>query len=127
MANLMQWGSDWFHDMRNQHLSQTITYSRPGKFTIAALPATFSRTTRTLDDGNGVLVAYESWAFVIRRADLVDGATRVTPAVGDVLSYVRDGVTYKYDVTNQGGEACWRDHDRFKHSIVVYTDHYQRT
>lgn len=119
----MQWGSDWAQTMRRSHLSQDVTYTRPNGFAIT-LPATFARTTRTINDGTGVLVAFESWAFVLTRADLIYNATKITPEVGDFISYVRDGVTHRYDVTNQGGQSCWSDHDRFKRAIVVYTDLY---
>lgn len=121
----MQWGSDWFQEMRDQHLSQLVTYERPGKFILVDINATVSRAQHAVDAGNGVSIAYEDWAFIIKRAQLSFDGLPVLPQVGDKIAYEIGGKVYHYDVSNSSGGPPWRDHDRFKDSIEVYADHYE--
>lgn len=124
---MMTWGSDWLHEMRSSHLTQGVKYERKGKFVIDPLPATASRSVRNIDTGNGIVVAYEVWSFIVSRDALLDaGGNPVEPEVGDLITVTyASGKTVTYDVNIFGGEPPWRDHDRAKNSIVIYADEYR--
>lgn len=125
-VDFAQWGSDWHEQMRHAHLTQPVTYVRPGVFTVT-LAATFGASSRDIDDGNGVLLSVETYDFKVRRADLLYGDPPVTflPHPGDRISFARGSNVYWYDVNYHGGEPPWVEHDRFKDTIVIHTDQIQ--
>lgn len=116
----MQWGQTFFQDVRHAHVTEVVTYERPGLFVIS-IDATFARHIHDVDGGEGVYVAIESWEVKTRRSEITFEGTEYRPRPGDVITRTIGGETFEYEVTADDNEQCFRDYDRFKDSIVIHT------
>ena len=120
MPGFMKWGSDFFESCRRTELTQTVNYKPIGE-AFLTVPATFARTEHRTRTESDVLVRYEIWEFQITRSDLAGRR----PQIGDEIYYTTEaGETFRYDVV-QTEMGVFRDHDRFKDTIVIFTSQYQ--
>ncbi len=108
--NLLEKGSRWLEQMRNDHCSSPVEYRR-GE-TSATVSATSGKTDFELADEYGGKIGSHVIDFLIMADEL-----NLKPEVGDLI--VANG--QKYEVMNLGGEGCWRWSDPNLITLRIHT------
>jgi len=120
MADLLETGQAWLADQLKTHASRQVVYQRGAKQ--LAVQATIGRTLLKLDDGyGGIRMEWTDRDFLIQAADLVLGATMITPERGDLIKDTVGAIVSTYEVAAYGGEPPWRQSDPFGVLFRIHT------
>lgn len=121
MADLLEQGAAFLDERRHTHLTRTVTYQRGADSVEVA--ATVGRTVFEQADESGFIRKVESRDFLVRRTDLVLGATETLPKAGDRIREADGALTQVYEVMAPGGEPPFRFSDPYRKVLRVHTKH----
>lgn len=94
----------------------TVTYRRGGSS--VQVVATVGKTTRDVDESDGLVTRYESRDFLVTAAELVLGGVRVMPLPGD---QVVEGDGTVCELMDFPGEGYWRWSDPYRVTLRIHT------
>ena len=86
MNNLLRQGSAWLVGQNVAHMSDLVTYTRPGVQSIGPIAAKLGKTPYESVTSDGMVFTAEARDFLIRSADLVIGGAQVDPERGDTIT-----------------------------------------
>lgn len=109
-------GAEWLARMRTKFASRCVTYQRGNSS--ASVRATPGRSTREVDDGNGLYTTVETRDELVEACELVLDGVRTLPAAGDrILEH--NGVAWV--VTSPApGEDCYRFTDAYRNELRIH-------
>jgi len=118
MAELLKEGAEFLAEVRDDHNSRQVTYSR-GVFSVVVQAALGRKLLRLGDEFGTVRMEWTGRDYIIRAVDLVLNSVVTLPLKGDLISDSVDGETYK--VLAPGDEPVWQPHDNHGVSLRVHT------
>lgn len=124
MVDLLESASAWLDQMRLKHCSRTVTYQR-GAASVD-IPATVGSTTYEIDDGYGVVEAWESRDYLIPTESLVLNEQQTLPQRGDRIRETAGTRVFLYEVMAPGKEPHFVYSDPYRRTLRIHTKHVER-
>jgi len=126
MRDMLRWAASWINDRKVESVSETVTYSREGQFSIA-LSATIG--TSIVDTvGDGAAVTAETDDFIFDRRQLVHDGFEITPQRDDVITRTVRGIKQeKYLVLPNTSQPEQVRSDGFDYFLRVHTNRVSST
>lgn len=118
-GSLLARGAAWLARQRREHLSELVTYERPGTGSVE-LSAMPDESAAEIDSGDGYRETVRSIDFKFSADDLLLGAEPVEPKAGDLIYRDVPGGREICQVTTLAGEP-WRYTDAHRRTIRVHT------
>lgn len=135
MPNILRNGAEWLAKQRTKHASEIVRVYASG-FLPQEMPSTPGRSTREVQDANGLIVVYGTRDFVFQTADFklfpIVGPGQSTAAIAVApqqgmriqIGTRHDSLNvdyHVYEVLSSDGEDSWRFADDFNLEIRVHT------
>ena len=114
-------GVAYLESRRRAVMSRPVTYLRVADRASIATYATVGKTPFRIETADGLMMHVETRDYIITAADLVQDNLPTTPALGDVIDEVIDGVTQRFEVVGPGGEPHCRYHDAARTVFRIHT------
>jgi len=108
----------WLGDMRNQHLSRTVTYVRGAES--AELSATLGDTRYELTDDAGATVQAKAADFIVAADALVLGGAVTKPQIGDRIRLPAGSKVLVFEVLDLAGAGHYRPADPFGKALRIH-------
>ncbi|MCE5280332.1 MAG: hypothetical protein ABFD92_07820 [Planctomycetaceae bacterium] len=105
MADMLEQAVNWLNEVRGQHLSRQVSYSRGGQSVQVA--ATLGSTRYDVVDDTGAVMQARATDFIVSAADLILGDAQITPRPGDRISL--DGKVFEVLALAGGSHYRWCD------------------
>lgn len=120
MNDLIQEGTNWLVGQLQNHVSQSVVYSR-GSDSVT-LNATIGKTDRETFDDHGFGVKSQVRDFLLKAEELILNNQKVIPRRGDRITQTLGTQSHVYEVVETGGDKHYRPSDPYG---VMYRIHTQ--
>ena len=122
---LLEDGETFLCDVFNTSEDVTVTYiaspySTPAN-TISDVKATVGFVPSELDDDQFSQLRSNQRDFIIAASQLVVSSNPIQPKGGDLVEETRNGIVYRYQVTDELGEGAWRWHGATYKAYRIHT------
>jgi len=121
VTDYLEWATDWFSGMRDEHASQSVTYIWPGAGEIEVLHATIITPVQSIDSP-GFGISSEESVWILSPEELVLNSDVRYPEPGDRIVAMLHGQQVTFEVANPtNSTTCWEWLDAHRRLVKVHT------